>query len=65
VQIISRWEASNLWAHARISSHTQGVRLAYYRRTSEMAPNIFDAPLYVGASIEASDVWPTKSESAK
>ena len=42
--------------------HAGLVRLAYYRRTGEMAPNIFDAPLYVGASIEAGDVWPTKSD---
>ncbi len=42
--------------------HAGLVRLAYYRRTGEMAPNIFDAPLYVGASIEAGDVWQTKSE---
>ncbi len=42
--------------------HAGLVRLAYYRRTGEMAPNIFDAPLYVGASIEAGDVWQTKSD---
>ncbi|MCI0517062.1 MAG: patatin-like phospholipase family protein [Woeseiaceae bacterium] len=42
--------------------HAGLVRLAYYRRTGETAPNIFDAPLYVGASIEAGDVWQTQSD---
>jgi NTE family protein len=27
-----------------------------------MAPKIFDAPLYVGASLEAGDVWQTRSD---
>ncbi len=42
--------------------HAGLVRLAYYRRTGETAPDIFDAPLYFGASVEAGDVWQTKSE---
>lgn len=42
--------------------HAGLVRFAYYRRTGETAPNIFDAPLYVGVSIEAGDVWQTESD---
>jgi NTE family protein len=50
-------------ARGEISGPHAGLaRLTYYRRTGEIAPNIFDAPLYVGASIEAGDVWQTKSD---
>ena len=41
--------------------HAGLVRFTYYRRTGETAPNIFDAPLYVGASIEAGEVWQSDS----
>jgi NTE family protein len=42
--------------------HAGIARLAYYRRTGETAPNIFNAPLYVGASLEYGGVWQTRSE---
>ena len=42
--------------------HAALAKLVYYRRTGETAPNIFDAPLYIGASLEAGDVWQSRSE---
>ncbi|MEQ9561934.1 MAG: patatin-like phospholipase family protein, partial [Woeseiaceae bacterium] len=45
-------------AQGEISGPHAGIaRLVFYRRTGEMAPNIFNAPLYVGASLEYGGVW--------
>jgi NTE family protein len=42
--------------------HAGLARLAYYRRTGEMVGDIFNAPLYIGASIETGGVWQSRSE---
>jgi NTE family protein len=42
--------------------HAAIARLVFYRRTGEMAPDIFNAPLYIGASLEYGGVWQTRSE---
>jgi NTE family protein len=50
-------------AQGEISGPHAGIaRLVFYRRTGEMAPNIFNAPLYVGASLEYGGVWQSRSE---
>jgi NTE family protein len=50
-------------AQGEISGPHSGIaRLVFYRRTGEMAPNIFNAPLYVGASLEYGGVWQTRSD---
>lgn len=50
-------------AQGEISGPHAGLaKLVYYRRTGETAPNIFDAPLYVGASLEYGGVWQTRSD---
>jgi NTE family protein len=42
--------------------HAGFARMVYYRRTGETAPNIFDAPVFVGISLEAGNVWQSRSE---
>jgi NTE family protein len=50
-------------ARGEISGPHAGLaRVAYYRRTGETAPKIFDAPLYIGVSLEAGDVWQIRSD---
>jgi NTE family protein len=42
--------------------HAALGRLMYYRNFAESVGGLFDAPLYVGASLEAGNVWQTRSE---
>lgn len=50
-------------ARGEISGPHSGLaRMVYYRRTGETAPDIFDAPVYVGVSLEAGNVWQLRSE---
>lgn len=50
-------------AQGEISGPHAGLaKLVFYRRTGEMAPNIFNAPLYIGASLEYGGVWQSRSE---
>lgn len=50
-------------AQGEISGPHAGLaKMVFYRRTGEMAPNIFNAPLYIGASLEYGGVWQSRSE---
>jgi NTE family protein len=42
--------------------HAGLTRLVYYRRSGETGGGLFDIPLYLGASLEAGNVWQTRSE---
>ena len=42
--------------------HAALARLVYYRRVGESAGNLFDVPVYLGASLEAGNVWQSRSE---
>jgi NTE family protein len=42
--------------------HAGLTRLVYYRRSGETGGGLFDIPLYLGASVEAGNVWDTRSE---
>jgi NTE family protein len=42
--------------------HAGLTRLVYYRRSGETGGGLFDIPLYLGASVEAGNVWPSRSE---
>ncbi len=44
--------------------HAGLSRLVYYRRSGETGGGLFDIPLYLGASIEAGNVWQTRSDMA-
>jgi NTE family protein len=41
--------------------HAGLARLVYYRRSGETGGGLFDIPLYLGASVEAGNVWQTRS----
>ena len=41
--------------------HAGLARLIYYRRSGELTRDIWDMPLYLGASLEAGNVWQTRS----
>ena len=42
--------------------HAGLARLVYYRRFGETGGGVFDFPLYLGGSLEAGNVWQTRSE---
>jgi len=42
--------------------HAAVAKLLYYRRVGESAGSLFDAPLYVGATLEAGNVWADRSD---
>lgn len=50
-------------ANAEISGPHAGVaRMVYYRRSGETGGGLFDIPLYFGASLEAGNVWASRSD---
>jgi len=42
--------------------HAGLARLIYYRKVDESGGGIFDMPLYIGGSIEAGNVWQSRSD---
>jgi NTE family protein len=42
--------------------HAALAKLVYYRRVGESAGNLLDVPLYLGASLEAGNVWQSRSD---
>ena len=42
--------------------HSGLVRLVYYRLVGETGGGLFDIPLYFGGSLEAGNVWQSRSE---
>jgi NTE family protein len=44
--------------------HAGFARLVWYRRSGETGGGIFDVPLYIGASLEAGNVWQQRSDIA-
>ncbi len=42
--------------------HAGLARLLYYRRAGETGGGLFDIPLYLGASVEAGNVWQSRSD---
>ena len=44
--------------------HAGLARLIYYRQFAETGGGLFNMPLYVGGSLEAGNVWPSRSEIA-
>jgi NTE family protein len=42
--------------------HAGLTRAVWYRRSGETGGGVFDVPLYVGASLEAGNVWQSRSE---
>lgn len=44
--------------------HAGLARLVYYRRSGETGGGLFDIPLYLGASVEAGNVWQSRSDIA-
>jgi NTE family protein len=42
--------------------HAGLVRAVWFRRSGETGGGVFDVPLYLGASLEAGNVWQTRSE---
>lgn len=50
------------FARGEIAGPHAGVaRLVYYRRSGEITRDVWDMPLYLGASLEAGNVWQTRS----
>ena len=50
-------------ANGEISGPHAGVaRLVYYRRSGETGGGLFDIPLYFGGSLEAGNVWMSRSD---
>jgi NTE family protein len=42
--------------------HAALAKLIYYRRVGDSAGNLLDVPIYLGASLEAGNVWQTRSD---
>ncbi len=42
--------------------HAALTKLVYYRRVGESAGGLFNVPVYLGASIEAGNVWQTRND---
>ncbi|MBT8100698.1 MAG: patatin-like phospholipase family protein [Gammaproteobacteria bacterium] len=42
--------------------HAALARLVYYRRVGDTAGGLFDIPIYLGASLEAGNVWQNRSD---
>jgi NTE family protein len=42
--------------------HAAVAKLFYYRRIGDSAGGLFDAPIYFGASLEAGNVWETRTD---
>ena len=42
--------------------HAALAKLVYYRHVGESAGNLLDVPLYLGASVEAGNVWQSRSD---
>jgi len=42
--------------------HAALAKLVYYRRVGESAGNLLDVPFYLGASVEAGNVWQSRSD---
>src|SRR5690606_37587569 len=42
--------------------HAGLTRLVYYRRSGETGGGLFNIPLYLGASLEAGNVWRSRSD---
>lgn len=42
--------------------HAAVAKLVYYRRVSESTGGVFDVPIYLGASLEAGNVWQSRSD---
>ena len=42
--------------------HAAVAKLLFYRRIGESAGGLFDAPVYVGASLEAGNVWADRND---
>jgi NTE family protein len=42
--------------------HAAVAKLLYYRRIGESAGGLFDAPLYLGGTLEAGNVWADRSD---
>jgi NTE family protein len=42
--------------------HSALARLLYYRRVGDSAGGLFDVPIYVGLSVEAGNVWQSRSD---
>ena len=50
-------------ARGEVSGPHAGVaRLVYYRRSGETGGGLFDIPLYIGGSLEAGNVWLSRSD---
>ena len=50
-------------ARGEISGPHAGVaRMVYYRRSGDTGGGLFDIPLYLGASLEAGNVWASRSD---
>jgi NTE family protein len=50
-------------ARGEISGPNAGVaRLVYYRRSGKAGGGLFDIPVYLGASLEAGNVWQSRSD---
>jgi NTE family protein len=55
---------SGLESGAINGPHAGLLRLMYYRNIGDSVGGIFDTPLYLGGSLEAGNVWQTRSEMA-
>ncbi|MDH3750831.1 MAG: BamA/TamA family outer membrane protein, partial [Gammaproteobacteria bacterium] len=42
--------------------HAALAKLVYYRRVGESAGGLFDVPIYLGVSVEAGNVWQSRSD---
>lgn len=47
-----------------IGPHAALARIVYYRRWGATAGSLFDVPVYIGASLEAGNVWQDRSDIA-
>ena len=53
---------SGLERGALSGPHAALAKLVYYRRLGESAGNLLDVPVYLGASLEAGNVWQSRSD---
>lgn len=56
------WRLSGLERGAISGPHAALARLVFYRRVSGSGGGFFDVPLYLGASVEAGNVWQLRSD---
>jgi NTE family protein len=55
---------SGLRANSLLGPNFGIARLLYYRQIGRGGPGYFDVPTYLGASLEAGNVWQTRSEAS-